>query len=250
MDKVLEVRDLTKIYPKKNRGVKGISFDIFKGDIYGLLGPNGAGKTTIIKTITGLCRADRGQVKIMGFDVSRQFEQAMAKVGCIIETADAYEYLSGYKNLELAIRFYPNLDQKRIDEVLEIVGLKPYKNEPVQHYSLGMKQRLALASALLSHPELVMLDEPMNGLDIEGMVDIRKMIVELAREQQATFLISSHLAYEMELTCNRVGIINNGRLIREGIVSELLIEYSSLEEFFIQQVKDGREAVGDEQLVS
>lgn len=236
MDKALEVNDLTKIYNNK-RGIKNISLEINQGDIYGLLGPNGAGKTTLMKIITGLSRADRGQVKIFGFNVADQFEQAMARVGCIIETAEAYEYMSGRKNLELAAGFYPHLNKTRIDEVLEMVGLAEYQSEKVENYSLGMKQRLALASAILARPELVVLDEPANGLDIEGMVQIRNMITDLAREHRVTFFISSHLAHEIELMCNRVGIINHGKLIREGIVSELLADYSSLEEFFIQQTK-------------
>lgn len=239
MDKVLEVNDLTKIYPNK-RGIKNISLEINQGDIFGLLGPNGAGKTTLMKIITGLCRADQGQVKIQGFNALDQFEQAMARVGCIIETADAYEYMSGQKNLELAARFYPQLNKTRIDEVLEIVGLSEFKKEKVENYSLGMKQRLALASAILAYPEFVILDEPTNGLDIEGMVEIRKMIVDLARDHRVTFFISSHLAHEMELMCNRIGIINHGKLVKEGMVSEILSGYSSLEDFFIQQTRDER----------
>lgn len=249
MDKVLEVKDMTKIYHNK-RGVRGISFDIYRGEIYGLLGPNGAGKTTIMKVITGLCRPNSGQVKIFGYNVADQFELALAKVGAIIETADAYDYLSGYKNLELALRFYPDLNKRRIDEVLTIVGLRPYANEQVKNYSLGMRQRLALASAILSHPEFIILDEPMNGLDIEGMVDIRKLIVGLAREQGVSFLISSHLAHEMELTCQRVGIINHGQLICEGVVTDLMQKYPSLEEYFIEQTKTGRGRSVDESLNS
>lgn len=239
MEKVLEINDLTKIYPNK-RGIKNISLEINQGDIFGLLGPNGAGKTTLMKIITGLCRADQGMVKILGFNPLDQFEQAMARVGCIIEVANAYEYMSGQKNLELAARFYPQLNKTRIDEVLEIVGLSEFKKEKVEHYSLGMKQRLALASAILAYPEFVILDEPTNGLDIEGMVEIRKMIMDLAREHRVTFFISSHLAHEMELMCNRIGIINHGKLIREGMISELLSNYSSLEDFFIQQTRDER----------
>lgn len=239
MDKVLEVIDLTKLYRNK-RGIRNISLEINQGDIFGLLGPNGAGKTTLMKIITGLCRADQGQVKIMGFNIPDQFEQAMARVGCIIETADAYEYMSGQKNLELAARFYPHLKKTRIDEVLEIVGLSQYKKEKVENYSLGMKQRLALASAILACPEFVVLDEPTNGLDIEGMVEIRKMIMDLASEHRVTFFMSSHQAHEMELMCNRIGIINHGKLIREGMVSEILTNYSSLEDFFIQQTREER----------
>ena len=240
MENILHVKDLTKIY-KNNRGIRNISFDIFKGDIFGFLGPNGAGKTTVMKTIVGLCKADKGEVNIFGYNVFNQFEKAMEKVGCIIETADAYEYMTAYKNLEIAFSFYKNIEKFRIDEVLEIVGLSQYKNERVGNFSLGMKQRLGLASAVISNPELIILDEPTNGLDVEGMVDVRNIITSLAHEKGITFFISSHLIHEIELMCNRIGIINNGELIREGLVSELLNDdYKTLEDYFIKQVKDDR----------
>ncbi len=239
MDKVLEVKGITKLY-KNNRGVKDISFDIYKGDIYGFLGPNGAGKTTVMKTIVGLCRADQGEINIFGYNVVNQFEQAMAKVGCIIETADSYEYLSAYDNLKIASRFYDGIDAKRIDEVLEIVGLSPFKKEKTSGFSLGMKQRLGVAGAILARPQFLILDEPTNGLDIEGMADIRNMIIGLAREQQITFFVSSHLAHEMQLMCNRVGILNNGLLIKEGSITDILEKHTSLEEFFIEQAKNSR----------
>ena len=239
MEKALEIKDLTKLYRNK-RGIMGISLEINPGEIYGLLGPNGAGKTTIMKSITGLCKADRGEVRIWGYDISKQFEQAMATVGCIIESADAYAYLSAYRNLELAGRFYLGLKKTRIEEVLALVGLSNFKKEKVANYSLGMKQRLGLASALLSQPSLMILDEPTNGLDIEGMAEIRNTIIQLASEEKITFLVSSHLAHEMELMCHRIGVINHGRLIKEEAVSEILNNYASLENFFIQQTRDDR----------
>jgi ABC-2 type transport system ATP-binding protein len=239
MDKVLEVKGLTKLY-KNNRGVRDISFDIYKGDVYGFLGPNGAGKTTVMKTIAGLCRPNQGEVNIFGYNIANQFEQAMGKVGCIIETADAYEYLSAYDNLKIASRFYEGIEAKRIDEVLELVGLSAYKKEKVSGFSLGMKQRLGVAGAILSRPEFLILDEPTNGLDIEGMADIRNMIISLARDQQVTFFVSSHLAHEMQLMCNRVGIINNGFLVKEGTIADILEKNASLEEFFIEQARNSR----------
>src|SRR5690606_17846567 len=156
------------------RGVRDISFEVAKGDIFGFIGPNGAGKTTILKIIMGLIHQDQGSVRILGHNVTEQFEQAIERVGCMIETADAYEYMSAFDNLKLAARFYPELPKSRIDEVLEQVGLTPYKKEKVSGFSFGMKQRLALGSALLSKPELVILDEPTNGLDFEGILDFRK----------------------------------------------------------------------------
>lgn len=246
MEKVLEIKELTKIY-KNNRGVRNISFDIYKGDIFGFLGPNGAGKTTVMKIVAGLLHADSGSVRIFGFDLADQFEAAMAKVGGIIETADAYEYMTAVQNLKLTARFYPTLKRGRVEEVLELVGLTPYQKEKVGNFSLGMKQRLGLAAAILSKPELVILDEPTNGMDVEGMVHIRKTILHLSKEEQVTFFISSHLIHEIDLTCNRIGIINEGAMVREGLVTELTSPgEESLEDYFVRQVQKAREGGGDE----
>lgn len=241
MEKVLEVKNLTKRY-KNNRGIDNISFDVFKGDIYGFLGPNGAGKTTVMKAITGLVKANNGDIKIFGYDLKNDFREAMANVGCIVETADAYEYMSACDNLRLAARYFKEIDKNRIEEVLGLIGLYEFKDEKVAQYSLGMKQRLGLALALLSRPKLVILDEPTNGLDIEGVVEIRNIIKTLAAEEGVTFFISSHLIHEIELTCNRFGIIYNGKLIKEGEVSDILGRSSSLESFFLEQVSGNRGA--------
>ncbi|MDP4142877.1 MAG: ABC transporter ATP-binding protein [Bacillota bacterium] len=239
MEKLLEVQNLTKIY-KKDRGVQDISFDIFKGDIFGFLGPNGAGKTTVMKVITGLIKPDRGSVKILGHNIADDFEKAMGKVGAVIETADSYEYMSAYKNLKLAARFYNDVKDERIDEVLELVGLEKYKKEKVGEFSLGMKQRLGLAAALLSKPEFIILDEPTNGLDIEGVVEIRNIVKMLAKEQGVSFFISSHVIHEMELTCSRVGIIYDGRLISQVTMEEVKAQNISLEDYFLKCVKESR----------
>jgi ABC-2 type transport system ATP-binding protein len=240
METVLEIESLTKTY-SNGRGIEDISLQVRRGDIYGCFGPNGAGKTTLMKAVAGLCRIDRGRVRVFGFDAAAHFEQAMMKTGLLIERAEAYEYMSGYKNLEMALRYYPNMAKSRIDEVLELVGLAPYKKDKVETYSLGMKQRLGIAAAIISKPELLILDEPTNGLDIEGMVEIRELILRLAREERITFFISSHLVHEMELICNRIGIMYNGKLIREGKLSELLDgSYASLEDYFVQQVREER----------
>ncbi|WP_088832483.1 ABC transporter ATP-binding protein [Paenibacillus tyrfis] len=243
MEAVLELNGLTKIYPNR-RGVENISLQVQRGDIYGFFGPNGAGKTTVMKIIAGLCRADRGQVRLFGQDASADFVKAMSKVGVLIETADAYDYMSGYKNLELAARFYPQLPRKRIDEVLELVGLAPFKHEKVSQYSLGMKQRLGVAAAILSEPELLILDEPTNGLDIEGMVEMRELIARLAHEQHITFFLSSHLITEMEQLCSRIGILYNGRLIREDFVADIVrgANPMTLENYFMEQVREERRA--------
>lgn len=244
MENILEVSGLTKLY-RNGRGIRDINFVIQRGDIFGFLGPNGAGKTSVMKIITGLIKPDSGQVKIFGCDIATRFAEAMSRVGCLVETADAYQYLSAEQNLKLAARFYPEVNRSRIDEVLETVGLSKYKQEKTAGYSLGMRQRLGLALAMLSRPELIILDEPVNGLDIEGMIEIRKTIARLAAEQQVTFFISSHLIHEIELVCNKIGIIIDGELIRKGEVRELAGEFNSLEDYYVSQLKAKREGTGN-----
>ncbi|WP_123043266.1 ABC transporter ATP-binding protein [Cohnella candidum] len=241
-DTVLEIQGLTKTY-KNNRGIADVSLRVNEGDVYGFFGPNGAGKTTVMKIAAGLAKADRGSVRLFGYDPGERYEDAMKQVGVLIEKAEAFEYMSAYRNLEQAARLYPGLPNSRIDEALELVGLAAHKKEKVGHYSLGMKQRLGIASAILSKPKLLILDEPTNGLDIEGMVEIRELIARLAKEEQVTFFLSSHLISEMEMICNRVGILHNGRLIREGGMGELVHgSGQSLESYFVQQIRAEREA--------
>ncbi|MFD0681593.1 MULTISPECIES: ABC transporter ATP-binding protein [unclassified Paenibacillus] len=238
---IVELNGLTKKYSNK-RGVEQITLQVERGEVYGFFGPNGAGKTTVMKIITGLCRADQGSARLFGYDITTHYTQAMQKTGVLIETAEAFEYMSGYKNLQLASRLYPELGKSRIDEVLELVGLAKYKHEKVAGYSLGMKQRLGIAAALLSRPELLILDEPTNGLDIEGMVEMRKMMALLASEQGMTFFLSSHMIQEMELLCTRIGIVYEGRLIQEGLLSDLVNVQAqgSLEQLFINSIQEER----------
>jgi len=239
---VLEFEHVSKRY-RNGKGVNGISLQVRRGDIFGFFGPNGAGKTTLMKIAAGLCRADKGRVRMFGHDVGERFEAAMRRTGVLIEKAEAFDYLSGRQNLALAARLYPDLPKCRIDEVLELVGLSASAGEKAGHYSLGMKQRLGVASALLSRPELLILDEPTNGLDIEGMAEIRELIARLARESGITFFVSSHLISEMEMICSRIGILHEGRLIREGRISDLAdAPGQSLEAYFIHQIHEEREA--------
>jgi ABC-2 type transport system ATP-binding protein len=239
LEKVLEVKELTKLY-KNGRGVKNISFDVCRGEVFGFLGPNGAGKTTIMKAITGLISIQSGSVKILGQDLKLGLETAMRKVGAIIETADVYEYLSAYKNMKFVARFHKEITEDNINEVLEIVNLTNYRKEKVSKFSLGMKQRLALAMALLPNPELVILDEPTNGLDIEGTVQMRNLIIELARKKNITFFISSHLVHEVELICNKVAIIHEGQLINNGEeIKSIKMKFNSLEDFYMDEKKRG-----------
>ncbi|MDI4645238.1 ABC transporter ATP-binding protein [Cohnella hashimotonis] len=241
MEAVLKVSNVGKRF-KNGRGVQDVSLEIAGGEVFGLIGPNGAGKTTLLKLIAGLARPDRGRIELFGLDAATRFEQAMAGVGCIVETAHVYEKLTAYGQLRQAARFYPSLPDSRIDQALEQVGLSAYRHEKAGSFSLGMKQRLALAAALLSRPRLVVLDEPTNGLDVQGIAELRTAIRSLSAETGVAFLISSHLVHDLGLIAGRVGIMSEGRLIRTEAVDEGLWGESSLEQFSMAQIQSDREA--------
>ncbi|MBV7274016.1 ABC transporter ATP-binding protein [Clostridium thailandense] len=236
----LIIDNLTKIY-KNGRGIKEVSFQVNVGDIYGLLGPNGSGKTTTMKIITGLSRADEGDVQIFGRSVENDGEKSLEHVGCLIEAPAVYEYMSAKKNLENAAAYYKNVKAARIEDILRQTGLLQYQNDKVKEFSLGMKQRLGLALALLSEPKLVILDEPANGLDIEGMVAIREIIMKQAKSKGTTFLISSHLAHELEVMCNKIAIMKEGRLLKTATMKEVLEKSGSLEKYFLEAVESREE---------
>ncbi len=235
METALKIRGLTKTY-KNGRGIFDLNLEVYKGEIFGFLGPNGAGKTTAMKMMTGLMKPDQGAVEIFGFNIEQDYEKAMSKVGCIIETAESIPYLTAYENLQQQARFYPQVGEDRINEVLTITGLVKYKNEKARNFSLGMKQRLGIAVAILGKPELIIFDEPLNGLDIEGMVGMRQLIKSLAETEQTTFFISSHLIHDIELTCNRVGVIYSGQLLNVDYTENILNNFASLENYFISEV--------------
>ena len=210
---VLSVKGLCKKYGKRI-AVNNLSFDIHEGEIFGFLGPNGAGKSTAIKMITGLAKMDSGEVLICGKSIKGQFEQAISLVGGIIENPEMYNNLSGKSNLELFASLSNVSSTKKIDEVGKIVGLTSRLKDKVGTYSLGMKQRLGIAQALLHDPRLLILDEPTNGLDPEGVVELRNFLRKLANDKKIAILVSSHNLAEMELMCDTVGIINLGTLDR------------------------------------
>ncbi len=212
MGNILSVRKLNKSFGKQ-QVLFDVSFDLEAGQILGFIGPNGAGKTTTIKLILGLQSIDSGEVIINGFDVKKDFVKAIEKVGAIVESPDMYMYLSGRKNLELVARMYSNVDDKRIDEVIKLTGLGNRINDKVSKYSLGMRQRLGIAAALISNPNLLVLDEPTNGLDPEGIKELRDLMVDLAKKEKIAILISSHNLSELESFCTDVCIIKNGKVI-------------------------------------
>lgn len=221
-----------------------------KGDIYGLLGPNGAGKTTLLKMLTGLISPDFGSISLFGQDLETSFSSGMRRMGCMIESADFYDYVTAGQYLKLNAAFYPEIRPQRIAEVLESVGLADFTKEKIRNFSTGMKQKLAMASSILHHPELVIWDEPTNGLDIEGVVHFRALVKQLSAEQGITFLISSHMIHELEQLCNRIGILNQGFLVCEGNVQELLTDNNSLEQFYIAQLQRGKELMANGRLSS
>ncbi|MGB4440346.1 MAG: ABC transporter ATP-binding protein [Sedimentibacter sp.] len=237
---VLKINNLTKIY-KNGRGIKNVSLEVNEGDIFGLLGPNGSGKTTTMKIITGLSSADEGDVQIFGRSINDDGENTLEHVGCLIENPAVYEYASARKNLEIAASYYQNITAPRIDDILKQTGLLQYQNDKVKEFSLGMKQRLGLALALISNPKLVILDEPANGLDIEGMVDIREIIMKQTKIHGTTFLISSHLAHELELMCNKIAIMKDGILLKATSMDEVKEKSKTLENYFLDTIGSGKE---------
>lgn len=210
-NKVLTVSNLTKKY-KQRTAVDNVSFDVYEGEIFGLLGPNGAGKTTIIKMITGLAKITSGDITICGYSVKSNFEKAIMNVGAIIETPTLYSYMSGKQNLKYYANLYKGISKQRIDEVIELVGLRDRINDKVKSYSLGMRQRIGIAQALLHNPKILILDEPTNGLDPNGILEMRHFLKKIAKSNKISILVSSHILSEMELLCNTVAIIDNGQL--------------------------------------
>ena len=217
---ILSVENLYKNFGKKEI-LKNVSFEIGSGDILGFIGPNGAGKTTTIKLILGLQSITKGRVLINGFDVEKQFEKAIEKVGAIVENPDLYMYLTGYENLQLMANLYKGIDKKRIDEVVKLVKLENRINDRVSKYSLGMRQRLGIAQAILHKPTLLILDEPTNGLDPEGIKEMRELLLELAKKEGMGILISSHNLAELDNLVNKVCIIKNGEIIETSGITEI-----------------------------
>ena len=238
---ILKCENLNKDFGKKQI-LKDVSLEVYEGEILGFIGPNGAGKTTTIKLILGLQNITRGKVLINGYDIEKQFSKAIENVGAIVENPDLYMYLSGYENLKLAANLYKEIDKKRINEVLKLVGLEKRANEKVSKYSLGMRQRLGIAQAILHKPSLLILDEPTNGLDPEGIKEMRELLLNLAKNEKMAILISSHNLAELDTLCNKVSIIKNGKVIETSDISiikkETDMEYKIFEVNDTKKIKD------------
>ncbi|WP_316568682.1 ABC transporter ATP-binding protein [Neobacillus sp. YIM B06451] len=217
----LEVKELKKRIGKKEI-IKGISFELHKGEVFGFLGPNGAGKTTTIRMLVGLIKPTSGTISVCGYDLRKDFPNAMRHLGCIVENPELYPYLSGWDNLAHFARMLDGVSDARIWEVVRLVGLSERIHDKVKTYSLGMRQRLGIAQALLGSPNVLILDEPTNGLDPAGIREMREFIRFLAEKEGLSVLVSSHLLSEIQLLCDRVAIISKGRVIKTDTVSVLL----------------------------
>ncbi|AFQ45033.1 ABC transporter ATP-binding protein [Desulfosporosinus meridiei] len=225
---VLELTNLSKTIKGKDI-VKGINLTLQSSQIYGFLGPNGAGKTTTIRMIVGLIKPTQGTVKICGHSVAHEFVKALSNVGCIIESPDMYQYLTGMENLLQFAGMNKTISHQRIKDVIEMVGLKHRVNDKVSTYSLGMRQRLGIAQAIISKPKLLILDEPTNGLDPAGITEFRNLIRKLAYEEGMTVFVSSHILLEIQQMCDMVSIIKQGSVVKTANVQDLLQDNDKIE---------------------
>lgn len=219
---IVETKNLNFSYSKSRKDIESLALQVPKGSVYGFLGPNGSGKSTTIRLILGLLKKQAGEVSLFGkpFNAGSRIK-SLNKIGALIENPSLYEHLNAVENLKIAANYRGGIPLERIEEVIEIVRLTHAKKKKVKAYSLGMKQRLGLAISLLSNPELIILDEPTNGLDPKGIIEMRELIKELNEKYGTTVFISSHLLSEIEKTCTHVGIIRNGKMLYQDTVKSL-----------------------------
>ena len=211
-DYAVQLRNVTKKIGKKTI-INNLSLDILPGEVFGFLGPNGAGKTTTMRMMVGLMSMTEGDILIHNNSIARDFKKAIRHVGAIVENPELYGFLSGYRNLEHFANMVPGIGKDRIMETIRLVGLENRIHDKVKTYSLGMKQRLGLAQAILHKPSILILDEPSNGLDPAGIREMREYLQNLAKQQNTAVIVSSHLLAEMEMMCDRIAVIKDGKLI-------------------------------------
>ena len=247
LNQVLKCDNINKVI-KKKQILNNVSFELNEGEILGFIGPNGAGKTTTIKLILGLQSITSGMVKINGYDVQKDFVHAIERVGAIVENPDFYMYLSGRKNLELVANMYKGVTKERIDEVVKLVGLENRINDKVSKYSLGMRQRLGIAQAIINKPNLLVLDEPTNGLDPEGIKELREFLVKLSKKENMAIFISSHNLAELESFCNKICIIKNGEIIENSSIEELKSEKIDKKNIYTVEINDTKLLEKDEKI--
>lgn len=237
MEKVIVVKNLKKQYGKEI-AVEDVNFELDRGSIMGLLGPNGAGKTTTLKMITNLCLKDQGKVVIGGVSMDDNAKNALSKVGAALDMPSFYNELTAEENLECFANLHRESSKKQVMELLDYVRLTGQEKKKVKNFSLGMKQRLALARAMLGDPKLIILDEPANGLDPQGMLWLYNMIRNMAKERKITFIVSSHLLHDMEGLCTDVLILNRGKSILQGKTTEILSEVTDTVDCIIEETQE------------
>ncbi len=242
MEHILEINNLKKLY-KNGRGVENVSLTVHRGEVVGLLGPNGSGKTTTMRVITGLSTPNSGSVKIFGEDILENYEKAAEKMGALIEMPAIHLNMTAWQNLKMAAAYYDGVDDDRIRYILSLVHPDHYRNDKTGRFSLGMKQRLGIALALLSNPKFVVLDEPANGLDIEGIIQIREMITALCEKHGVAFLLASHIASELEKTCHKIAVLHEGKMLAFESMERALQFHPSLEDYFLSVVRSERGGV-------
>ena len=221
MSPIIQVSNLSK-YFKNIRAVDGLSFSINEGDVYGFLGQNGAGKSTTIRMLLTLIKPSQGDIEVFGMNLRTHRKEILKRVGAVIERPDLYQYMTAFENISLFAQMSGSkISKQKLLEQLEQVGLADRAHSKVKTYSLGMKQRLGIAVALVHNPQLVILDEPTNGLDPQGIADVRNLILRLSKQEKKTVLVSSHLLSEIELIANRMLIVDKGKKMVEGSVEEL-----------------------------
>lgn len=245
LSSVVELKNVSKVI-KGRKIIDSLSFQVEAGEVFGFLGPNGAGKTTTIRMIVGLINMSDGDIYICNESVRDQFEKAIKHVGAIVENPEMYKFLSGYENLIHYARMMKGISKEKIMETVELVGLTDRIHDKVRTYSLGMRQRLGLAQSLLHDPKVLILDEPTNGLDPAGIREIRDHLRMLARERNMAVIVSSHLLSEMEMMCDRIGIIQDGRLVDVQLVKDFV----AVEQVFEIELNPIDEAINHLQEIS
>ncbi|MCU5688801.1 MULTISPECIES: ABC transporter ATP-binding protein [Bacillus cereus group] len=244
MTTILSVRDVKKVIGKKTI-VENISFDVKQGEVFGFLGPNGAGKTTTIRMLVGLIKETEGTISIGGYSIKENFREAMRQIGSIVENPELYTYLTGWENLKQFARMLGGISDERIIEIAHMVHLDERIHDKVKTYSLGMKQRLGIAQALLGNPKLLILDEPTNGLDPAGIRELREFIHKLVKEENMSVFISSHLLSEVQMICDRVAIIHKGKMITVAKVEELIKTASDRVEWIVTPISKAKDMLED-----
>lgn len=239
---VLHIQGLTKFLGGR-RILNDVTLDVFPGEIFGFLGPNGSGKTTTIKLILGLLSIEAGSISVCSHDVGHEFEKAVCNIGGIIENPEMYKYLTGRENLEQYRRMYDDVPVGRIDEVARIVHLEDRLDEKLARYSLGMKQRLGIAQAILHKPKLLVLDEPTNGLDPAGIRDLRDIFKTLAHSEGCAVFVSSHMLAELELMCDRVCVMDHGTILRSVTMEEIHSQRNGEKVKYTVEVSDAARAL-------